>query len=115
MQYFECFNNRLGLVSTSRIDDMPFFDGLDTAIIPPYWIIAGVVILTGALTIVSALSGLAGNVQTELVETLETREEDPWQNSSMIIYFMLVMAMFFCACGMDNVFSSYLYIYAMCR
>ena len=44
--------------------DKPFFEDLDTDIIPPYWIVAGVVVLAGVVTIVEALLGLAAKVQT---------------------------------------------------
>ena len=96
-------------------DNLPYFEDLDTAIIPPYWIVAGAVIVTGVITIIVALRGIVGKVQTQQDEVVDTRKEDPWSNSAMIIYFIAVMGIFLCACCMDTIFSSYLYIYAMCR
>ena len=96
-------------------DDLSFFDDLDKAIIPPYWIVAGCVIVVGAVTIISSFRQLVAKVQTQQDEEVDVRKEDPWRNTPMILYFLVVMGIFLCACCMDTIFSSYLYIYATCR
>lgn len=75
---------------------------------------AGCVIVVGAVTIISSFRQLVAKVQTQQDEEVDVRKEDPWRNTPMILYFLVVMGIFLCACCMDTIFSSYLYIYATC-
>lgn len=84
-------------------------------LLPPYWIVSGVVILAGIVTVIYAYQGIVSKVTTSQEEVKDERSEDPWSNIEMILYFLTVMGIFLCACCMDTIFSSYLYIYGMCR
>jgi hypothetical protein len=84
-------------------------------ILAPYWIVAGCVLSAGCVVIVAAFSGLVCKITKNQPNIVDVRIEDPWQNTEMILYFFTVMGMFFCATSMGTVFTSFFYIYGMCR
>ena len=75
---------------------------LDIYIIPPYWIVAIGVFLSGVITVISSLFGLVEKVQTSLEGILDVRKEDPWNNKEMIFYFFIILMMFFCVADMGK-------------
>jgi len=91
-----------------------YFDDLDLTIIMPYWIVAIAVCATGIIMIASALLKLVEAVTTNQEDIVDTRKEDTWKDKDMLLYFLVVMMIFFCAADMDTIFQSYLKIYGMC-
>ena len=49
--------------SVRGLDDKEFFEDLDTAIIPPYWIVGAVVITAGLLMIIASCNRLVEKVR----------------------------------------------------
>ena len=77
-----------------------YFNDLDISIIMPYWIVAIAVCLTGIIMIVSALLKLVESVTTNQNDIVDTRKEDTWKDKDMLLYFIAVMMIFFCAADM---------------
>ena len=77
-----------------------YFDDLDITIIMPYWIVAIAVCLTGIIMIISALLKLVESVTTNQNDIVDTRKEDTWKDKDMLLYFIVVMMIFFCAADM---------------
>ena len=48
---FSLFNQDIN--ETGALDDLDYFDTLDKDIIPPYWIVAGCVLVAGVITIIA--------------------------------------------------------------
>ena len=48
---FSLFNQNIN--ETGALDDLDYFETLDKDIIPPYWIVAGCVLVAGVITIIA--------------------------------------------------------------
>ena len=115
------------LIGCKNFDFWLAFKDLDIYIIPPYWIVAIGVFLSGVITVrdpltvkslhrlvrswvclgipgkvISSLFGLVEKVQTSLEGILDVRKEDPWNNKEMIFYFFIILMMFFCVADMGK-------------
>ena len=50
---FSLFNQNINESEYGALDDLDYFETLDKDIIPPYWIVAGCVLVAGVITIIA--------------------------------------------------------------